>query len=132
MILSSATVVPYPTLPAGNPIMLNTAEIRAAWNGMTRILLAIALASAARAQCPVQDALAPAAIKNYPLISDRYAVQYSVNGGSFTLAKVYISYYGGSLASPPRADAPYTPLQESMSFVSIPAAANTAVQIRIT
>jgi uncharacterized protein (TIGR03437 family) len=97
-----------------------------------KALVFIVITPIALAQCPLQDALAPAAIKNYPIISDSYAVQYSVAGGPFLDAKVYISYYGGSLASPPRNDSGYVPLQESMSFVSIPAAANTAVQLRVT
>src|SRR5579872_785402 len=84
------------------------------------------------AQCPVQDALAPAALKNYPVLSDRYTVQYSIGGGAWTDAKVYISYYGGSLASPPRTDSGYVALQESMSFTNIPANANTSVQLRVT
>src|SRR5581483_9389487 len=77
---------------------------------ISRALPAITLAALAVAQCPVQDALPPAAIKNYPMASDRYSVQYSIGGGPFTDAKVYISYYGGSLASPPRNDSGYVPL----------------------
>lgn len=86
----------------------------------------------ALAQCPVSDAQAPAAILNYPMVSDRYAVQYSVGGGPMTNANAYISYYGSSLASPPRKESGYVPLQESLSFVSIPATANSTVQIRVS
>ena len=86
----------------------------------------------AAAQCPVNDAQPPAAIKNYPLLSDRYTVQYSIAGGPFTDARVYISYYGGSLASPPRNDSGYTALQESMSFTNITVNPNTPVQFRVT
>jgi hypothetical protein len=99
---------------------------------MMKMLLAIALTPAAMAQCPLQDALPPAAIKNYPMISDRYAVQYSLGGGPFTDAKVYISYYGGSLASPPEPYSGYTALQESMSFASISVQASVTVQLRVT
>jgi hypothetical protein len=71
----------------------------------------------------------------YPMISDRYSVQYSFdNGSTWKDAKVYISYYGGTLASPWLPYSPYSlPYQgtsgpippvkpsweTSMSFVSI-------------
>ncbi len=101
-------------------------------NRMLRVISAISFAALAGAQCPVQDAQPPAAIKNYPLLSDRYSVQYSIAGGPFTDAKVYISYYGGSLASPPRTDSGYVALQESMSFTNITINPNTPIQLRVT
>src|SRR5579872_1321333 len=97
-----------------------------------RALPVVGLAALAAAQCPVQDAQPPATIKNYPLVSDRYSVQYSIAGGPFTDAKVYISYYGGSLASPPRSDSGYVPLQESMSFTNITVNPNTPVLLRVS
>jgi uncharacterized protein (TIGR03437 family) len=68
----------------------------------------------------------------YPMTSDRYAVQYQLGGsGTWTTAQVYISYYGGTNASPNRSSSGYV-ADTSMSFVSIPAAANTAVALRVT
>ena len=68
----------------------------------------------------------------YPMTSDRYAVQYQLGGGgTWTTAQVYISYYGGTNASPNRSSSGYVS-DTSMSFVSIPAAANTAVALRVT
>jgi hypothetical protein len=101
-------------------------------NSILRALPSISFAALAVAQCPVQDAQPPAAIKTYPLASDRYSVQYSIAGGPFTDAKVYISYYGGSLASPPRNDSGYVALQESMSFANITVSPNTPIELRVT
>jgi uncharacterized protein (TIGR03437 family) len=68
----------------------------------------------------------------YPMTSDRYAVQYQLGGsGTWTTAQVYISYYGGTNASPNRSSSGYV-ADTSMSFVSIPAAANMAVALRVT
>jgi uncharacterized protein (TIGR03437 family) len=68
----------------------------------------------------------------YPMTSDRYAVQYQLGGsGTWITAQVYISYYGGTNASPNRSSSGYV-ADTSMSFVSIPAAANTAVALRVT
>ncbi|MGO9274966.1 MAG: hypothetical protein ACLQOO_32840 [Terriglobia bacterium] len=90
------------------------------------------------------------------MTSDRYAAQYQVGTGSWTASQVYISYYGGTCASPYHPysgyPTPYPPSAyplnvdpalnddakgaprylESMSFVSIPASANTAVTLRVT
>jgi hypothetical protein len=68
----------------------------------------------------------------YPMTSNRYAVQYQLGGaGTWTNAQVYISYYGGSNSSP-YVNASGYPADESMSFVSIPAGASTAVAIRVS
>ncbi len=68
----------------------------------------------------------------YPMTSDRYAVQYQSGGaGAWTNAQVYISYYGGTNASPNRSSSGYV-ADTSMSFVSIPAAPGTAVALRVT
>ncbi len=68
----------------------------------------------------------------YPMTSDRYAVQYQLGGsGTWITAQVYISYYGGTNASPSRRSSGYV-ADTSMSFVSIPAVANTAVALRVT
>jgi uncharacterized protein (TIGR03437 family) len=67
----------------------------------------------------------------YPMTSDRYAVRYSVNGGAFTNAQVYISYYGGSNSSPFLPFSGYS-ATTSLSFASIPVQAGAAVQLRIT
>jgi len=126
-------------------------------------LLLTALASVARAQVPpcpvVYDPLSeiyPTTPLTYPMTSDRYAVQYQLGLGSLTPSQVYISYYGGTDASPyhpysgyptpyprlayplnvgpgPTDDAKGAPRYlESMSFVSIPASADTTVTLRVT
>jgi hypothetical protein len=75
----------------------------------------------------------PSPPSTYPLTSDRYAVQYKIDGGNRTDARVYISIYGGTNASPfqPFANYPSYP-NTSMSFVSIPARPNANVQLRVT
>jgi hypothetical protein len=116
-------------------------------------LFLAAFASVAVAQCSVStDPVSTTSEKypttplTYPMMSDRYAVQYSVSGGAWTNGKVYISYYGGTNASPWRRDSGYAlPYQlpasstspvrpdweTSMSFVSIPAGVNTQVRLRV-
>jgi hypothetical protein len=99
------------------------------------MLLALCLAAfvpSAFAACAVNDATLPNGLVAYPKMSDKYAVQYQVGGGGWTDAKVYISYYGETTASPYRSDSGYTVGKTSMSFVSIPAYANTLVQLRVT
>ena len=73
----------------------------------------------------------PASPLAYPKTSDRYAVQYSVDGGAFTDARVYISYYGGTNSSPYLSFSGYS-TETSMSFVSISVQANASVQLRVT
>jgi uncharacterized protein (TIGR03437 family) len=97
-------------------------------------LILCAFASVTFAQeCPVNE---PATYPNppltYPMASNRYAVQYQLGGsGTWTNAQVYISYYGKTNSSPYlRASA--FPADESMSFVSVPASASTAVALRVT
>jgi hypothetical protein len=69
----------------------------------------------------------------YPLTSDRYAVQYKIDGGKWTDARVYISIYGGTTASPFQPSTKYAAYPNtSMSFVSIPAHPNANVQLRVT
>ena len=58
------------------------------------------LAGLASAQCPQSDGTVTGGLKTYPLASDRYGVQYSINGGASTTAMVYISYYGQTTGSP--------------------------------
>jgi len=84
--------------------------------------------------CPVTTDAAtyPNPPLTYPMTSDRYAVQYQLGGsGTFTNAQVYISYYGGTNSSP-YINASRYPADESLSFVSIPASASTAVAVRVT
>jgi uncharacterized protein (TIGR03437 family) len=64
------------------------------------------------------------------MTSNRYTVQYKLDGGDFTDARVYISHYGGTTSSPYIQASRY-PADTSMSFVSIPAAASTAVTLRV-
>lgn len=68
---------------------------------------------------------------SYPLISDRYSVQYKLGNGGWTDAPVHISYYGGTDASPSNSASGYGP-GTSLSFVSIPAPTNTDVQLKVT
>jgi len=88
--------------------------------------------SVAFAQCPTTGDAATYRTPplNYPMTSDRYAVQYQLGSGIWVTARVYISYYGGTSASPYTKPSRY-PADESISFVSVPAAANTAVAIRV-
>jgi hypothetical protein len=74
----------------------------------------------------------PANPLTYPLISDQYAVQYKLGNGGWSNAPVRISYYGGTLASPFNTNSGYISNKTSMSFVSIPAATNTTVYLRVT
>jgi uncharacterized protein (TIGR03437 family) len=98
-------------------------------------LILSAFAAVCSAQnCPVTTDVAtyPNPPLMYPRTSDRYAVQYQLGGsGTFTNAQVYISYYGGTNSSP-FIDASRYPADESLSFVSIPAASSTVVTIRVT
>jgi uncharacterized protein (TIGR03437 family) len=97
-------------------------------------LLLTAFAAAAFAQCPITTDAAtyPASPLTYPMTSNRYAVQYQLDGsGTWTNAQVYISYYGGTNSSPLVSYSGYS-TDTSMSFVSIPANASTAVAIRVT
>jgi hypothetical protein len=66
------------------------------------------------------------------MISDQYAVQYKLGNGAWSNVPVYISYYGGTLASPFNTDSGYISNKTSLSFVSIPAAASTTVSLRVT
>src|ERR1022692_4293293 len=70
----------------------------------------------------------------YPMTSDRYAVQYKLDGADWTDAQVHISYYGGTNASPLVNIPGYTPYtsETSMSFVSISVPPGTGVQLRVT
>lgn len=67
----------------------------------------------------------------YPMTSDRYAVQYRFGSGDWTDGKVYISYYGGTNASPFNSNSGYS-VATSLSFVSIPARALEVVELRVT
>jgi hypothetical protein len=97
--------------------------------------------------CAQSDATLPAMPLHYPMNSDRYAVQYSLNGAGWTSGTVYVSYYGGTDASPWRSDSGYSlpyqtstsstspirpPWETSLSFVNIPAQSNAFVQLRVT
>ena len=77
------------------------------------------------------DATYPSPPLSYPMISNRYAVQYQLGAGNWTDAVVHISYYGGTNASPNRSASTYAP-DTSMSFTSIPAAAGTPIALRVT
>ena len=66
------------------------------------------------------------------MTSDQYAVQYKLGNGGWSDAPVRISYYGGTLASPFNTNSGYISNKTSISFVSIPAAANTTVYLRVT
>jgi hypothetical protein len=85
-------------------------------------------------QCADDDAgfYYPTNLLTYPLISDQYAVEYKLGNGSWSNAPVHISYYGETLASPFNTNSGYISNKTSMSFVSIPAATNTTVYLRVT
>jgi hypothetical protein len=97
------------------------------------LLLAPPATVASAQQCPVtrEAATYPNPPLIYPMISNRYAVQYKLDRGDWTDAQVHISYYGGTKASPSLANAHYPP-DTSMSFASIPASAGTTVALRVT
>jgi hypothetical protein len=95
------------------------------------LLLVIFAGLASASDCTLNTGGPPASPLTYPMTSNRYAVQYRVDGGPWTDVRVYISYYGATDASPFRNDSGYS-LETSMSFVSIPARANALVQIRVT
>jgi uncharacterized protein (TIGR03437 family) len=84
-------------------------------------------------QCPMPNTAAtyPNSPLTYPMTSDRYAVQYQLNGGNWTDVRTYVSYYGGTNSSPFMSFSGYTK-DTSMSYASIPAAASTAVGLRVT
>jgi hypothetical protein len=103
------------------------------------LMYVLAFASIASAQqCPEMGAADMTAVYpntplTYPKTSERYAVQYKLDGENWTDAQVYISVYGGTNASPYEALTSYPAYPNtSMSFVSIPARANAAVQLRVT
>jgi hypothetical protein len=74
----------------------------------------------------------PAPPLTYPMTSNRYSVQYKLDNGAWTDARVYISEYGGSNSSPYLSYSGYVEATTSMSFVSIPARSNALVQLRVT
>jgi hypothetical protein len=74
----------------------------------------------------------PTNVLTYPMISDQYAVQYKLGNGAWSNAPVRISYYGGTIASPFNTNSGYISNKTSMSFVSIPAAANTTVYLQVS
>ena len=98
--------------------------------------LLAALAGFASAQCPrkpdLVDGVVQGGLVTYPRPSDNYAVQYQIGNGPWTTATVYISYYGRTTGSPFRSVSGYTAGTTSMSFTSIPAQANSTVQLRVT
>jgi hypothetical protein len=93
-------------------------------------VLFVGIASAQ--SCPDNDATPPTTPLAYPIASDQYSVQYQIDGGGWTPAMVFISYYGQTYGSPQRFGVPYVTGPTSMSFVSIPAQANAVVQLRVT
>jgi hypothetical protein len=114
-------------------------------------LLLVVLASVVSAQqvlpnskspaCAVgPEATYPSEAYTYPMTSNQYAVQYLSSDGVWTDARVYISTYGETDASPYRVDSGYLDPylagqteQTSMSFVSIPTVGkNNPVALRVT
>jgi hypothetical protein len=96
------------------------------------VLLLAACSGLASAQCPQNDGQVVGGLKTYPRASDNYTVQYQIGNGAWTAATVYISYYGQTTGSPYRSVSGYTAGTTTMSFTSIPARANTTVQLRVT
>ncbi len=105
------------------------------WAGFTSAALAQTnLACVDTGGCADDDTniVYPTNLLTYPMISDQYAVQYKLGNGGWSNAPVYISYYGGTIASPFNTNSGYISNKTSMSFVSIPAAASTTVYLRVT
>src|SRR5579863_8288527 len=101
-------------------------------HGIAPLLLVTSVGCAQ--ECPVTTDAAtyPATPLTYPMTSNRYAVQYQLGGnGTWTNAQVYASYYGQTNSSP-YINASRYPTDESLSFVSIPIGASTAVAVRVT
>jgi hypothetical protein len=73
----------------------------------------------------------PATPLAYPKTSDRYAVEYSLNGGAFTAAQVYVSYYGATNSTPLLSFSGYS-TETSFSFASIPVPPSASIQLRVT
>jgi hypothetical protein len=122
--------------------------LRVAAFAVATLFLGVFSPAVSAQKCPAPDnAQYPSPPLTYPMPSDQYAVAYSVNGGAWTPAPVYISIYGGSNSSPyepftnylpfandpslPGANNPSLPTT-SMSFVSIPAQAKALVRLRVT
>jgi hypothetical protein len=101
-------------------------------------LLAVPASVATAQQCPAKGpadgaAQYPASPASYPETSHRYAVQYRLDDGDWTDARVYISEYGATNASPFIGfTTGYLLGFTSMSFVSIPARAGAHVELRVT
>src|SRR5580693_3900975 len=97
--------------------------------GFTSTALAQTNCTSAETNCALIETniIYPTSLLTYPMASDQYSVQYRLGNGNWTNAPVWISYYGGTTASPSNVSSGYVP-GTSMSFVSIPAAANTNVQ----
>src|SRR5580698_1304957 len=109
-------------------------DIMFAKRHITGLALLVFVVIAPAQQCPVTtDAdTYPSTPLTYPMTSNRYAVQYQLGGsGTWTNAQVYLSYYGGTNSSP-YVNASRYPADESVSFVSIPANAGTAVAVRVS
>ena len=78
-------------------------------------------------QCPSTEvATYPNPPLTYPMTSDRYAVQYKVNGGNWTNAQVYISIYGGTNSSPYQ---PFTNTQITNYQLQVPITRNYILQV---
>src|SRR5579862_4317324 len=77
------------------------------------LLFTFCASTASAQKCPAPDnAQYPPTPLTYPMSSDQYTVQYSVNGGTWTDARVYISIYGGTNSSP------YEPYTNYLPFTS--------------
>ena len=108
------------------------------------LIFTLSISTAAAQQCPATgsaDMIAqyPGSALSYPMTSDQYAVQYSLDGGAWTGERVYISIYGGTNASPYEPFTSYLPFTNypsrpttSMSFVSIPVLPGALVQLKVT
>ena len=114
-----------------NPLAARYARVLSILTGFAFSIFAQRISPAPSCAISPQIGTYPNPPLTYPQTSDRYAVQYSVNGGAFTDARVYISHYGGTNSSPFLNFSGYS-TETSMSFVSIPVTPNASVQLRVT
>jgi lysophospholipase L1-like esterase len=107
-----------------------------AFAGLLAAASAASIAMAGTPQCPLTISplieVYPASALTYPIPSDQYAVQFKLDGGGWTDAMVYITKYGGTMASPFHTYSGYPQDKTSMSFVNVTVSARTSVALRVT
>lgn len=125
--------------------------LRRVGNWLLILVLAGRAIAAATPPCPIKYnkkiEIYPTPPLRYPMTSDQYSVEYQITPvsaasgadensgaeatGGWETPRVYMTTYGGTNASPFETYSLYQPDATSMSFVSIPAAANVFVTVRV-